>query len=48
VTLRGTSAMRGCIGFFMGNSLSDLRNRLIPFFGKFASKLPITPFQDSC
>jgi len=34
-TLRGTSAMRCCDGFFMANSLSDPRDLLIPFFGKF-------------
>jgi hypothetical protein len=27
----------------MGNSLSDSLDRLIPFFGKFASKFPRTP-----
>ena len=33
---------------FHGNSLSDLRDLLIPFFGKFGAdrlKLPKTPFQ---
>ena len=29
--LRGTSAIRRCVGFFMGNSLSDLRDLLIAF-----------------
>jgi hypothetical protein len=33
--LRNTSAIRCCAGFFMGNSLSDSRDLLIPFFGKF-------------
>jgi len=28
--LRGTSAMRCCVGFFMGNSLSDPEDLLIP------------------
>jgi hypothetical protein len=27
------SAMRCCAGFFMGNSLSDLEDLLIPFVG---------------
>ena len=31
--LSGTSAMRCCDGFFMGNSLSDSKDLLIPFIG---------------
>src|SRR5271155_2613988 len=31
--LRGTSAMRCCAGFFMGNSLSDPEDLLILFIG---------------
>jgi hypothetical protein len=33
--LRGTSAIRCRVGFFMGNSLSDPEDLLIPFFGNF-------------
>jgi hypothetical protein len=33
VRLYGTSAMRCCAGFFMGNSLSDPEDLLIPFAG---------------
>jgi hypothetical protein len=33
--LRGTSVIRCCVGFFMGNSLSDSVDLLIPFIGKF-------------
>jgi hypothetical protein len=33
VCLRGTSAMRCCAGVFMGNSLSDPKDLLIPFLG---------------
>jgi hypothetical protein len=32
--------MRCCVIFFMGNSLSDLKTRLIPFFGNFGLKCP--------
>jgi len=31
--LRGTSAIKCCVGFFMGNSLSDSVDLLIPFIG---------------
>jgi hypothetical protein len=30
--------MRGCNGFFMGNSLSDPKTLLIPFIGNFAQQ----------
>ena len=30
--------------FFHGHSLSDSKDLLIPFFGKFVPKLPISPF----
>jgi hypothetical protein len=43
--------MRWCAVFFMGNSLSDPKDLLIAFFGKFESdrlKSPKSPFSKHC
>jgi hypothetical protein len=46
--LRGTSAMGCCDGFFMGNSLSDPEDLLIPFFGHVDSiPLPVSELATS-
>ncbi len=41
--LRGASAMRCCVGFFMGNSLSDPKDLLIPFVGTDLVKPSVIP-----